>query len=757
MAAIEELRAGFAAGTFQYKKENEICRLSGVTGRTGRAELSALLKEMERAGDLVRDERGRFVTPDKLGLVRGKVQGNERGFAFLVREEGEDLFLPHRALHGALHGDEVFVRPTGGERGDEGEVYAVLRRGTKLLTGTYYPEKRGGIVEADERRFSQPVRIVGGLSAVAGEKVVVKVTAYPEDRMPEGEIVEVLGRSGELFAEEEAIIRSRQLRTEFPKKALAEAKRAASQPVLAEGRRDFRGDMVITIDGDDSRDFDDAVGLRKNGENFLLSVHIADVSHYVKRGGALDEEAYARGTSVYFPDRVLPMLPEELSNGACSLNEGEDRYTLSCLMELNGRGEVVRREICKGIIRSRARMTYAKVAAMLEGDRALLAEYADIAPMCAEMDRLARMLEEARTRRGGVDLDVREAHIICDEEKVEVAPRGRTAAHRLIEAFMILANEAVARFLEEKGLPCLFRVHEKPSEEKASAFAAYLRGLGLPVAFRPENVRPADYARVLAALEGDEKRTVVNRVMLRSMMKARYCEENFGHFGLASGCYCHFTSPIRRYPDLIVHRVLTAVLEGREDAAQKLASFVRSAGLRCSETERCAEEAEREVDELYKVWYMRGHIGERFEGAVSGVAGFGIFVELPNTVEGRIRIDCLPPDEYVFDEERVCLRGGRNSYSIGDPVAVVCVGCDVGARRVEFVPESELERLRGENLVAPANAKPAAKEKGRKGKKGAAQAKKAPAKRGGKGRRGKGAKPASSRAKGKHPAKRRKK
>lgn len=757
MAAIEELRAGFRAGTFQYKKENEICRLSGVTGKAGRAELSAILKELEGEGELVRDERGRFVTPDKLGLVRGRVQGNERGFAFLLREEGEDLFLPHRALHGALHGDEVFVRPTGGERGDEGEVYCILRRGAKLLTGTYYPEKRGGIVEADERRFSQPVRVVGGLSAVAGEKVAVRLTAYPEDRMPEGEIVEVLGRSGELFAEEEAIIRSKQLREQFPKKALSEAKKVAAQPVLAEGRRDFRGEMVITIDGDDSRDFDDAVSLRRVGEHYLLSVHIADVSHYVRRGGALDEEAYARGTSVYFPDRVLPMLPEELSNGACSLNEGEARYTLSCVMELNGRGEVVRREICKGVIRSRARMTYAKVAAMLEGDRALLAEYADIAPMCAEMDKLARILEGERMRRGGVDLDVREAHILCDGDRVEIVARERNAAHRLIEAFMILANETVARFLEEKGLPCLFRVHERPSEEKAAAFAAYLRGLGVPVSFRPEQVRPADYAKVLAGLEGDERRTVVNRVMLRSMMKARYCEENFGHFGLASKSYCHFTSPIRRYPDLIVHRVLTAVLEGREDAAQKLASFVKSAGVRCSETERCAEEAERDVDELYKVWYMREHIGETFEGAVSGVTGFGIFVELPNTVEGRIRTDCLPPDEYVFDEERVCLRGERNSYSIGDAVTVVCVGCDIGARRVEFVPESELERLRGENLVAPAKAKRAAKEKpAGKGKKPARDGK-AAARRGGKGSRSKAGKRPAPRAKGKRPAKKRKK
>lgn len=413
--------------------------------------------------------------------------------------------------------------------------------------------------------------------------------------------------------------------------------------MTAEGRRDFRGKIVITIDGEDSRDFDDAVSLERAGGNFLLGVHIADVSRYVKRGGALDNEAYARGTSVYFPDRVLPMLPEELSNGACSLNEGEDRYALSCFMEVNGRGEVVRSELCESVIRSRNRMTYTKVAAILAGDAETVAEYADIVPLCTDMAKLSRILEEARAKRGGIDLDVREAHISREGEEVKVEARERNAAHRLIEAFMILANETVARFLEGKGLPCLFRVHEKPSEEKASAFAAYLRGLGVPVRFSAENVRPSDYAEVLSSAEGSGARTVVNRVMLRSMMKARYCEENFGHFGLASKCYCHFTSPIRRYPDLVVHRVVKAALHGREEEAEKFASFVKSAGLRCSETERRAEEAERDVDDLYKTWYMRSHIGEAFPACVSGFSGAGMFVELENTVEGLLPSEGLPP------------------------------------------------------------------------------------------------------------------
>ena len=712
MTAVQKLREGFREGRYQYKKENEICRLAGVSAKAERAALSSLLKELEEAGEVVRDERGRFVTPEKLGLVRGRVQGSGRGFAFLVREEG-DLFLPPHSLHGALHGDEVFARIAGGARGDEAEVYSVISRGVRLLTGTYYPEKRGGIVESDDRRYGTPVRIVGGLRAAAGEKVAVKLTAFPEDKLPEGEIAEILGRSGELSAEEEAIIRAKQLPAEFPKKALAEAKKAAAQPVTAEGRRDFRGKIVITIDGEDSRDFDDAVSLERAGENFLLGVHIADVSRYVKRGGALDNEAYARGTSVYFPDRVLPMLPEELSNGACSLNEGEDRYALSCFMEVNGRGEVVRSELCESVIRSRNRMTYTKVAAILAGDAETVAEYADIAPLCTDMAKLSRILEEARAKRGGIDLDVREAHIFCEGEEVKVEARERNAAHRLIEAFMILANETVARFLEGKGLPCLFRVHEKPSEEKASAFAAYLRGLGVPVRFSAENVRPSDYAEVLSSAEGSGARTVVNRVMLRSMMKARYCEENFGHFGLASKCYCHFTSPIRRYPDLVVHRVVKAALHGREEEAEKFASFVKSAGLRCSETERRAEEAERDVDDLYKTWYMRSHIGEAFPACVSGFSGAGMFVELENTVEGLLPSEGLPPDDYELDAEHGVLRGARGGrYAIGDKLSVVCVGCDVGQRRVSFVAESELSRLRGSSAAA----RPAPPAKGKKGR-----------------------------------------
>ena len=690
MSAIENIREKFDTGEFCHKKASDIFRLLGVSGKTERENILRLLKELESAGEIVRDDRGRYVLPSELRLVRGTLQGNERGFAFLVREEGEDLFLPHRSLHGALHGDTVLCRIVGGDRGDEAEVYSILRRGMPRLTGTYYRDRKCGMVEADERRFSRPVRVIGGLRAFSGEKVVVDIVNYPEGKDPEGEICEVLGRGGDLSVEENAIIRSQNLSEEFPQKVLAEARRASAQPVLPEGRRDFRQDLVITIDGEDSRDFDDAVSVRREGEDYLLSVHIADVTHYVKRGGALDKEAFSRGTSVYFPDRVLPMLPQELSNGICSLNEGEDRYTLSCIMRVDKKGNVKDSELVQGIICSKNRMTYTKISAILDGDEELCRQYAHLVPLCADMCALAHILIRKRENRGSIDLDVKEAQITLSGDRVEVSEYKRTMAHRIIEEFMILANETVAEFVTAYELPFVYRVHEKPGEEKAQGFKVYLQQMGLKAKFHRANVSPGEYGKILKELEGDERFRVVNRVMLRSMSKARYSAENCGHFGLASDCYCHFTSPIRRYPDLLVHRIVKLILDGQAgEVEQGYRNFVNIAANSCSASERRADEAERAVDDLYKTWYMRSHIGETMEGLISGVTAFGVFVELENTVEGLIRLENLPEDEYVFAEERYLLKGTKHSYKIGDRMRIIVAACDIGSRRVEFVPAQE--------------------------------------------------------------------
>ena len=716
MIAADELLERIRSGELQYKKKNEIARLLGVSSRGGRDALYRLLEEAEGRGEIARDERGRFVTPEKLGLVLGTVQGSERGFAFLKRAEGPDWYIPHRSLHGALHKDVVLARLIGGDRGDEAAVYAVVRRGMVRVPGTYFRDKRGAVVEPDERRLCGEVRVVGGLRAAGGEKVIVRITAYPDGKSPEGIVEEILGQSGELAVEEEAAIRACGLPVAFSPAALREAEKAAAEPVTAGRRRDFTGETVITIDGDDSRDFDDAVTLARTGEGYRLGVHIADVSHYVKRGGTLDNEAYARGTSVYFPDRVLPMLPESLSNGACSLNEGEPRYTMSCLISLDARGKVTGCEVVRGVIRSAARMTYAAVNAILAGDGPLRERYAVLVPMLEDMRALADILSAKRRERGGLDLALPEAEITLRDGAIALAPRARGPAERLIEEFMVTANECVAEYVTSFKLPFLYRVHEKPSAEKASAFLAYLAGLGVAAGLHPENVRPKDYARVLEKLEGTPARSAACKVMLRSMAKAKYSAENGGHFGLASRCYCHFTSPIRRYPDLVVHRILGCILDGDAERAESFSSFVKNAGSACSECERRADDAERDVDELYKVFYMRGHIGEAFTGTVSGVTASALFVELENTVEGRIRIEDLPPDDYVFDEAHALLQGRLRSYRLGDVMEIVVAGCDVGARRCTFLPAEAAGKAAEQKSAAPAGkARKGAEKPARKG------------------------------------------
>ena len=688
MAAIEQIREKFESGELNYKKTSEICRVLGLCSRNDREAISRILKQMESDGEIVRDERGRYVCPQVLGLLRGTIQGNERGFAFLLREDGPDLFIPHRSLHGALHGDLVFVRLIGGEHGDEAAVYSVIHRGLTELVGTYYRDRKGGMVEPDERRFSEAVRIVGGREkAVSGEKVLIRIIAYPDGKYPEGEVLEILGQSGNLETEEEAIIRSHGLPEKFAAKVTDEAVRAAREPLSVAGRRDFRAQSIITIDGEDSRDFDDAVYVERDGDSYRLEVHIADVSYYVRRGGAIDREAYTRGTSVYFPDRVLPMLPQVLSNGICSLNEGEDRYTLSCLMRIDASGNVEDSELVFGMIRSVARMTYTKVTAILNGDELLRTQYASLVPMLEEMRDLATILGQKRTARGSIDLDMREAGITLSDGRICIEPIDRTISHRMIEEFMILANETVASFMEAYEMPFLYRVHEKPTQERAEGFKAYLQELGVRANFRPDNVRPSEYRKILESMSESSLRRIVNGVMLRSMAKARYSAENIGHFGIASPCYCHFTSPIRRYPDLVVHRLVRLVLEGRAvEAEEQYRKFVSVAAIDCSANERRADEAERAVDDLYKTWYMREHLGEEFDGIIAGVTAFGIFVELPNTVEGIVKIENLPADDYVFVEKSYLLHGRNRNYRIGDPIRVLVASCDIGARRCEFVP-----------------------------------------------------------------------
>ncbi len=627
----------------------------------------------------------------KQGAFSGTVRGNRNGFAFITPDDKDkysgDFFVPRKNLNGALDMDKVLAIPVRGTE-DEARIVKIIKRGRRVVVGLFEKDRRAGYVLPDKDSYDSDVFIPLSLCANAkrGDKVVAEITSYPAGKMVGGKIIEVLGEDGDFEAEELGIIRSYELREEFPSEVEAQAQEVATERISLDNRRDLRELLTITIDGADTRDIDDAVSLERTEKGFRLGVHIADVSNYVKFRSELDNEAFARGTSVYFPDRVLPMLPKALSNGACSLNEGEDRYAMSCFMEFDKSGRRLKSEICESVIRSDKRMTYDEVTSILESGKSADENYPKIAPMLRYMEELTHILENKRSANGAVTLDVKEAHIYLDEDGEIVIPDyERALSHRLIEQFMVAANEAVAEFLQRKEAPCLFRVHEKPAPEKASVFFSFLNDLGVNAKGDTEDISPKDFQRILTAVADKPFASVVNKVMLRSMQKARYSEENLGHFGLASKCYCHFTSPIRRYPDLFVHRVLKGILRGSvEKTCNRYFRIAGDAAKETSEKERRAELAEREVDDLYKVVYMSDRIGEEYEAVISGVIASGIFAELPNTIEGMIRLENLPQDSYEYYEGKFLLKGRRHSFRIGDTIKVKVAGCDFSSMRVQF-------------------------------------------------------------------------
>ncbi len=692
MKLKESILIKIKEGKLTFKNAKAMCDSLGMR-YSDRDKVKKALAELEDEGKIIKDGQGGYATPEQLGAFRGTVQGNERGFAFIIPDDKSvrdgDFFVPRRALNGAMNRDKVLaVHKRGTE--DEAYVVKIIERGQKRIVGTFEKDKRAGYVLPDDKHFDSDVYVPLSLcmNAKPGDKVVAEITSYPKNAMVGGKIVEILGESGDFYTEELSIIRSYGLIEEFPAEVERAAEEVARQPITPGKRRDLRNLLTITIDGEDTRDIDDAVSLERDGQNYVLGVHIADVSHYVKLNGKLDREAYARGTSVYFPDMVLPMLPKALSNGACSLNEGEDRYAMSCFMVFDQSGKKLGYDICESIIKSDHRMTYTEVTAILDGDEAVTKKYADIAPMLREMEKLCLKLEKRRKAAGSIDLDVKEAHIYVNEQGEIVIPDyERSVSHRIIEQFMVSANESVADFAFNRKAPFLYRVHEQPSPEKASTFFSFLRDLGITPMGNVQDLQPSDFQKILKEVEDKPYSPVVNRVMLRSMQKARYCEDNLGHFGLASQCYCHFTSPIRRYPDLFVHRVLKKLLAGDDAGAKKTyGPIAHEAGIDTSECERRADMAERDVDDLYKVVYMQDKIGEKFDAVISGVTNFAVFAELPNTIEGIMRIETLPQDSYAFIEEKFLLKGIKHSFKIGDPIRIKVAGCDYGNMRVEFVP-----------------------------------------------------------------------
>ena len=654
-------------------------------------------------------------------LYTGVLTGNEKGFAFFTPdpadknnaaetpEKPRDIFIPAKYLNGAMHKDRVVVKivKRGENESATGEVEKILERGYTEIVGAFYKDRRAGRLLPDERKYFSEIYIplASCRNVKSGVKAVAKITAYRYGACPEGEITEVLGDDDDFFAEETSILRSFGLREEFPDSVLAAAEEVAAEdittlPLKTEPlpRRNLLNEFFVTIDGADTRDIDDGVSVVKQGDNYVLSVHIADVSHYVKAGGELDKEAFKRGTSVYFPDRVLPMLPQALSNGCCSLNEGEARLAFTCKMLIAGggidkaaaenAGKVLESEIFPSLVRSAYRLTYDEVDAMLSGGAAaekLLEKYPLMRDSLAPMRELTEILAARRVKKGEVNLDLKEKHIYYDKERdvIEIPDEKPSFSRGLIEQFMVTANETVATFLNSRGAPCLYRVHEPPVPEKAENLKAFARLLGFSPKWNDEEVFPADYAALLNEARGGAKEQVLAKVTLRSMQKARYCEKNLKHFALVSGCYCHFTSPIRRYPDLFVHRALKAVLSANETATERLKEFAAVAAKKTSDTERNADDAERAVDDLYAAAYMADYIGQEFDGVISGVTERGFFAELKNGIEGFVPLDSLY-GYYIFLPDTFELKGGGKSYALGNNVRVKVTDVDFYTRRITF-------------------------------------------------------------------------
>ena len=635
-------------------------------------------------------------------IIEGVLSKHRKGFGFVIPkdDQGGDVFISPNSINGAMNGDTVSVRllpPGETNRSREGVIHQVLKRAAVEIVGTFEKSKRFGFVVPDDRRFNDDIFVQKKdfNGAQTGDKVVAKITRYPDkNNSAEGKIEEIISRKGEAGGDIKALIRQYNLTQEFPEKVEAEAKKIPLKITEDEIKRrvDLREKTIITMDGADAKDLDDAVSVDKlsNG-NYRLGVHIADVSNYVTDSSQLDKEALKRGNSVYLIDQVIPMLPKILSNGICSLNPDVDRLTLSISMEIDGKGKVVNHEIYESIIHSKARMVYGDVSDMLEnGDQELIAKYQDIYHDIQLMDELAKILRKSRDARGSLDFDFDEAYIKLNDKgiPISVETAERRVANRIIEEFMLIANETVAEHFYWMEVPFVYRVHETPSFEKIEEFKRFIRSFGLVLKGNTENIHPKALNKIIKSIEGKPEEHVVNTVMLRSMKKAFYGTECEGHFGLGVKYYCHFTSPIRRYPDLIIHRIIKESLQGKLDVKRSRVLKRRTdrAAEISSATERQAQELEREVEKLKKAEYMTYHVGETYDGIINGVASFGFFVEIENTIEGMVRVDYLNDDYYDYEASKYRLIGRRTNkiYALGDKVTIKVHSVDLQEREINF-------------------------------------------------------------------------
>lgn len=664
------------------------------------------LLSLEKNGEIIKTRFDTYGLPEKMGLVAGRFQLTSKGFGFVIPDnkgERSDVFIPPHALNGAMNNDRVLARINNDTHGKkpEGEILRIIVHANNKVVGVFHQNKDFGFVTPDDKRIGQDVYVMkrNFNKAKDGQKVVVEITEWPKDgRKAEGKIIEVLGNLGDVGLEILSIIKQNDLPLEFPQEVIVASKEVPKQIKKSEikGRIDLRDRTIVTVDGEDAKDLDDAVYVEKINDNeYLLGVYIADVSYYVTENSILDKEAFARGTSVYLVDRVLPMLPERLSNGICSLNAGEDRLSMACEMHIDTKGKTLSYEIFPAVINVRHRLSYNIVRNILAGDKELRAKYEDVLSMIEKMDELRKILKDKRAHRGAVDFDLPEQKVILDEKlhPVEIVQRIHGDAESIIEEFMLAANETVAQHMFKNHWPFIYRVHDIPAEEKMQDFAKLLANFNIKFK-ASEETKPKEIQQAVKQIAGRPEERLITTVALRSMKQAVYQTENVGHFGLAAKYYTHFTSPIRRYPDLIVHRLLRSWMQNpklKAGDAEILGDKLDIISEHSSIRERAAADAERATVELKKCEYMADHIGEEFDGTISGVTAFGMFVELANGVEGLVHISSLMDDYYEYYEERYALIGTHtgNVYRLGDKVKIEVLQVNINDVSIDFIMAGE--------------------------------------------------------------------
>ena len=688
-----------------------------------------VIDELEEEGKIFKTHAKRYGVPSRLNLVTGRIQGHERGYAFLIPDDEmlEDVFIPADGLNGAMHGDKAIARvnkKSSSDRRMEGEIVKIVKRANTTLVGTFEKSLSFGFVIPDNKRISGDIFVSKGEfnGAKKGQKVVVEILKYPEARRnAEGRVIEIIGDANQPGTDILSIIKSYNLEEEFPEEVLAQADKVSDivTEEMAKGRRDLRGLRMVTIDGEDAKDLDDAVSIERLPDgNYRLGVHIADVTNYVTENSPLDIEALNRGTSVYLVDRVIPMLPRKLSNGICSLNPKVDRLSFTVMMDIDKNGRVYNHEVFESVINIDERMTYTNVYKILvDNNEELIERYKHVVPDFHIMHELAKLLRKKRFQRGAIDFDFDEAKAVLDDrgKPIDVKRYEITIANQIIEEFMLICNETVAEHFFWTNTPFVYRIHEDPDEEKITALNEFVYNLGYSIK-GINKIHPRALQDLLEKVKSTRHERIISTVMLRSLQKAKYSSESVGHFGLAAKYYCHFTSPIRRYPDLIIHRLMKMYLKGQM-TEQKIAYYegvLPEIAKQCSERERAADEAERESEDLKKVEYMKAHEGEVFKGIIANVTSFGMFIELENTIEGLVRMSSMEDDYYIYDERRFSLVGERTRkvYRIGDTVNVILAKADISARKIEFVltdeeDEDELDNFNEEAEDAVIFSKPA--------------------------------------------------